>query len=744
MIVGWPLTLFNVIVAGSGTSLENLEAALQALGPLALVFAIIAAVSGILGQGLMLWRSGSSNTATPLILPPWDRHVSQRMLYTLIPLWFVAILILAGTLFCLRMGQPLDPFSISFHEMLQMSATTSHLSCKLVAAVSTSFPRNLVLDEESLPSRNTGTAIEAQNSNFFQQIIFVNLQGTPTAVYSANGQDDVVLSSEEVALVETALSSGISDEAVTSSPETEFGAQISFVTPAVGANGIDQIGVLIGRTLLSENLILKPGIDILRSGLFDSGSGLVVDTDDHILIDPGDTWAGSVFTLNNAHTIPANEIAGQAIRGRSPDGVRQLIVRIPVDDTPDWSVIVTAPQKIVLLRAAQIALPIFGLLLVIAAASIPLIAAIMGTITNRLNVLLEGIEALTATNFSEPILLAGEDEIGRLGRAFERMRIDLKNRLDEQERLLRVSRSVSSSLELFRAVPPILSSALEVANAVGVRLVLKKGDSDLSESYAAGEAAAVIAPLDAQLMELVERQGTVVVSQLWRASSSLDMTALPPRIQSLVAMPLRSETSFLGIFWLAYDHEHVFEQAEMTFLSTLAGQAAIAIANARLFAEVEAERGKLQAVLASTADAMIVADNNGRVILLNPAAERFLEVRAEDVMSQPVREVIKVPELAALLIDLQQPVSVIELPGHKGKAVLANSSTIVGADGAITGRVALMRDITALRELDNIKTVFLRMVSHDLRSPLTYMRGYLTLLPMIGQLNEPQIDAVQK
>src|SRR5690606_10188484 len=53
-------------------------------------------------------------------------------------------------------------------------------------------------------------------------------------------------------------------------------------------------------------------------------------------------------------------------------------------------------------------------------------------------------------------------------------------------------------------------------------------------------------------------------------------------------------------------------------------------------------------------------------------------------------------------------------------------------------------DISALRELDNIKTVFMRLVSHDLRSPLTYMRGYLSMLPLEGPLTERQIESIAR
>jgi signal transduction histidine kinase len=55
-----------------------------------------------------------------------------------------------------------------------------------------------------------------------------------------------------------------------------------------------------------------------------------------------------------------------------------------------------------------------------------------------------------------------------------------------------------------------------------------------------------------------------------------------------------------------------------------------------------------------------------------------------------------------------------------------------------------MRDITQLKELDDLKTDFLATVSHDLRSPLTFMRGYTTMLPTVGELNQSQQDYVEK
>jgi signal transduction histidine kinase len=72
-----------------------------------------------------------------------------------------------------------------------------------------------------------------------------------------------------------------------------------------------------------------------------------------------------------------------------------------------------------------------------------------------------------------------------------------------------------------------------------------------------------------------------------------------------------------------------------------------------------------------------------------------------------------------------------------GKTYLAMASAMT-ADGRTVGRVCILRDVTQLKEIDTLKSDFVSTVSHDLRSPLTLMRGYASMLEMAGELNDQQ------
>jgi signal transduction histidine kinase len=114
-----------------------------------------------------------------------------------------------------------------------------------------------------------------------------------------------------------------------------------------------------------------------------------------------------------------------------------------------------------------------------------------------------------------------------------------------------------------------------------------------------------------------------------------------------------------------------------------------------------------------------------------------LGLAAEPEGGRPIEEVTSQAELIKLLLSPSDEKQSEEIHLQDGRVYFATASP-VHAEEQRVGRVCVMRDITHFRELDTLKSEFVATVSHDLRSPLTMMKGYTTMLEMVGELNEQQ------
>jgi len=325
------------------------------------------------------------------------------------------------------------------------------------------------------------------------------------------------------------------------------------------------------------------------------------------------------------------------------------------------------------------------------------------------------------------------------------MQQSMKKRLNELSLLLGVSHDVSTGIDLNQGMPAILRGALRGTGAAGARAVVLNPSGGHPLTYGAGPAAEAMAVLDRLIMTRLRHASELMLAtpNQIRAALALPKDDEPP-LPSLLAIPLHSHDRFQGILWLGYRQPHSFDLTERNLLRTLASQAAVLVENAHLFATAEGGRRRLAAVLASTSDAVIVTDPTERILLVNRSAEKIFDLDASRIGGRPVTSVIKVKELVSALTSNDEIVRNLEVPTSDGKTYYASVSTIISNDGQIYGRVAVLHDITHLKEIDDMKSEFVATVSHDLRSPLTFMRGYATMLPMVGELNEKQQDYADK
>jgi signal transduction histidine kinase len=181
---------------------------------------------------------------------------------------------------------------------------------------------------------------------------------------------------------------------------------------------------------------------------------------------------------------------------------------------------------------------------------------------------------------------------------------------------------------------------------------------------------------------------------------------------------------------LVHDEAHHFKKEHLSLLSAIAGQAAIALENARLFKQTEQERSKLSAIINSTQDAVLVTTPRNEVMLLNPAAQEMIDVNG-DWQNRPISELTDNADLLKLLSPDAPTTGEICLPD--GRTMWANVTQIPDMD-----KVTVLRDISPYKELDRMKRSFVVAFTHDLRTPLATVKGYLDLVRMDGPITELQ------
>ena len=144
------------------------------------------------------------------------------------------------------------------------------------------------------------------------------------------------------------------------------------------------------------------------------------------------------------------------------------------------------------------------------------------------------------------------------------------------------------------------------------------------------------------------------------------------------------------------------------------------------------QRNELEAVLSGMIEGVIAFDMDERIISINQAAAGIFESRPSDILNRNIQEVIRNPELQKFVQEALASEENLEeditLYKETDKILYAHSTPLRDSDGERNGVLVVLNDVTQFRQLENMRRDFAANVSHEIKTPLTAIKGFVETL----------------
>lgn len=346
--------------------------------------------------------------------------------------------------------------------------------------------------------------------------------------------------------------------------------------------------------------------------------------------------------------------------------------------------------------------------------------------------------------------------INIVNRVLEKRRLIDENRrqLFELNVLYKVSNAISNILdyhELFEVIMDFINQVIDCDSCVS--LLVSNGKANFTFKSPHPVTLEFIQQVKSNLIQAFNILADVPI----HAPESED--APLKSISAFFNVPLIIRGKPVGMINISSTKKDAFSEDDIRLLYTIANQASTAVD--RLRAVIAAEKSKIETMVESMSDGVIMIDEKGELAIINPAARRMLSIQTDDSIEQlntmfegltPERtdfgllEYLRISltegkkQTQEIVINSPTPpeLGMWNAESHQHTILQANIAPVETPEGKKLGAVAVLRDVTREREIDRMKSAFISIVSHELRTPLANIKNAASLVEIAGEVNEEQ------
>ncbi|MBN1870619.1 MAG: HAMP domain-containing protein [Candidatus Omnitrophica bacterium] len=354
--------------------------------------------------------------------------------------------------------------------------------------------------------------------------------------------------------------------------------------------------------------------------------------------------------------------------------------------------------------------------------------------------------------------IKSKDEIGFLANAFNRMvghlkdqRRKVEKRTNELTTLYEVSNTIPYTADFQQLLKLVMESVFKIIdydicgalllNMRAANIVIRPSYPQ-SVKYADEIKETLIREFSKFQNEQVHVRPENVRVVPVEGSRPMPQTRMPEELKSSFNAPILAGGKIIGILNFSSVREDVFSADEVKFIYTMTNQVSNEIE--RLQAMISAEKSKIESMIESMQEGVVMLDDEGNAVVLNPQAREMLGLSyQEETVDSALHEQMKLVNLDAALEESGSTDDVVVrevMMPHNDRRILQCTVSPVGLNERRIGTVIIFRDVTREREVDAMKTEFISMVSHELRTPLSITKEGLNLIldKVAGDITQKQ------